>query len=170
MSFNNGARRGYAMNQEMFFKYVLGHMNDMVLCFDNKGYISYGNERAEEKLEFKEQLIGIHISEIFPIEFKQTQSGFETEVLFDNQLCEMMAYRMNKTCFSVEVRFSMMDEIGCHVCIMKDLTHDKYFEKRIKQVEKDAEDALKVKSEFVANVTHELRTPVNGILGNTKES
>jgi hypothetical protein len=31
------------------------------------------------------------------------------------------------------------------------------------------EDALKVKSQFTANVTHELRTPVNGILGNTRE-
>ena len=35
--------------------------------------------------------------------------------------------------------------------------------------DKEVEDALKVKSEFIANVTHELRTPVNGILGNTME-
>ena len=39
----------------------------------------------------------------------------------------------------------------------------------MERVKQEAQDALKVRSEFVANVTHELRTPVNGILGNVKE-
>jgi len=157
------------MNQENFIKYVLGQINDMVLCFDDMGYISYGNATAEEKLEFGNQLTGTHISEIFPNEFKETEDGFETEIEFGDMVHEIMAYRLNKTCFSVEVRFSEISEEGFLICVMKDLTHRKFLEKRIKQVEQDAEDALKVKSEFVANVTHELRTPVNGILGNTKE-
>lgn len=157
------------MNQEKFIKYVLGHINDMVICFDDMGYVGYGNAAAEEKLEFGNQLSGTHISEIFPNEFKETEDGFETEIEFDGEIHELMAYRMNKTCFAVEIRFSEMEEVNYHVCIMKDLTHRRFLEKRIKQVEQDAEDALKVKSEFVANVTHELRTPVNGILGNTKE-
>ncbi len=157
------------MNQESVIKYVFGHMNDMVLCFDDMGYISYGNEAAEDTLEFGNQLVGTHISEIFPNEFKETENGFTTEITFGDCVHEIMAYRLNKTCFAVEIRFSEQNEDGYYVSVMKDLTHRKYLEKRIKQVEQDAEDALKVKSEFVANVTHELRTPVNGILGNTKE-
>ena len=42
-------------------------------------------------------------------------------------------------------------------------------EKKIIKTRQEAEEALKVKSEFVSNITHELKTPVNGILGNTKE-
>lgn len=157
------------MKQENFMKYVLGHMKDMVLCFDEWGYVSFGNKEAEKKLEFGDQLAGTHISEIFPNEFKETEDGFETEMLYSDDAHEIMAYRLNKTCFAVEAQFSEMDEDGYHICVMKDLTHHKFLEKRIRQVEKDAEDALKVKSEFVANITHELRTPVNGILGNTRE-
>ena len=158
-----------AMSQENFIQYVLGHITDMVLCYDNAGFVTYGNKEAEEKLEFGNHLVGIHISEIFPNEFKETEDGLDTEITYDGEVHEIMAYRQNKTCFSVEARFSDAIDEDCYACVMKDLTHRKFLEKRIKQVEQDAEDALKVKSEFVANVTHELRTPVNGILGNTKE-
>ena len=158
-----------AMNQENFMQYVLGHINDMVLCFDTNGYIGFGNKEAEEKLEFGKQLVGTHISVIFPNEFKENDIKLETEITYGDDVHEIMAYRFNKTCFAVEAKISESNDDGYHICVMKDLTHRKYLEKRIKQVEKDAEDALKVKSEFVANVTHELRTPVNGILGNTKE-
>ena len=157
------------MNQEMFMKYVLGHMSDMVLCFDDNGYISFCNKEAEEKLEFGSQLVGTRISEIFPNEFKEVNRHLESEIKLGEHSHELMAYRFNKTCFAVEAKISALNVDRYHICVMKDLTHQKYLEKRIKQVEKDAEDALKVKSEFVANVTHELRTPVNGILGNTKE-
>lgn len=157
------------MNQENLMQYILGHTNDMVLCFDDLGFVSYGNKAAEEKLEFGSRLTGLHISEIFPNEFKETDHAMEIEISYGDTLHEVMAYRQNKTCFSVEASFSDLLDGKYHVCVMKDLTHRKFLEKRIKQVEKNAEDALKVKSEFVANVTHELRTPVNGILGNTKE-
>ena len=164
-----GQRGVETMNQENFMQYVLEHMNDMVLCFDTDGYIHLGNKAAVETLEFGEDLVGTHISEIFPNEFKKTEDGFVTEITYGDDVHEIMAYRLNKTCFAVEAKVSDLNEDGHYICVMKDLTHRIYLEKRIKQVEESAADALKVKSEFVANVTHELRTPVNGILGNTKE-
>ncbi len=158
------------MYQDTLLKYLLEHMDELVITFDDRGLISYGNKGAEEKLGFIRQLSGTHISEIFPNEFTETEDGFETKVtLGTDELQNLMAYRLNKTCFAVEAKFSDMNENFEYVCIMRDVTNRNYLEKRIKQVEQDAEDALKVKSEFVANVTHELRTPVNGILGNTRE-
>jgi K+-sensing histidine kinase KdpD len=50
-----------------------------------------------------------------------------------------------------------------------DASKQTFYEKRLSKQKQEVEEALKVKSQFVANVTHELRTPVNGILGNTKE-
>ena len=158
------------MRQDIFSSYVLEHMDELVICFDDRGLISYGNKIAEEKLEFVNQLSGTHISEIFPNEFTETEDGFETKIVFGTDVVQKLtAYRMNKTCFAVEAKFSEMNADFEYVCIMQDISSRNFLEKRIRQVEQDAEDALKVKSEFIANVTHELRTPVNGILGNTRE-
>ncbi len=158
------------MNQENLSRYVLDHMTEMVIGFDDRGLISYGNKSAENILEYEHQLLGTHISEIFPNEFRETEDGFETDVtLGSDKMLNISAYRMNKTCFPVEVKFSDINEDFEYICVARDITNRNYLEKRIKQVEQDAEDALKVKSEFVANVTHELRTPVNGLLGNTRE-
>lgn len=157
------------MGQENISNYVLENMSEMVLCIDSLGYVSYGNKVATEKLEYGDQLEGTHISEIFPNEFQETEDSFETELDFRVSKHNLMAYRLNKTCFTVEAKFSQKDARGEFVCIAKDVTERKFYEKRIKQVEEDSEIAMKVKSEFVANVTHELRTPVNGILGNTRE-
>lgn len=158
------------MSQNDLSKYVLEHMGEMVITFDERGLISYGNRVAETKLEFFNQLSGTHISEIFPNEFIETEDGFRTNIVFGKEKAQkLMAYRLNKTCFAVEAKFSNLNDDFEYVCIMEDVTNRNFLEKRIKQVEQDAADALKVKSEFVANVTHELRTPVNGILGNTRE-
>lgn len=155
--------------QEAFSRYVFDHMSEMVIVFDDRGILSYGNKAAETMLEYEDHLFGVHISELFPNEFVENEDGFHTKIPFDsNVIQEMMVYRENRTCFLVEAKFSEQRDFE-YVCILKDISNVKYLEKRVKQVEQDAEDALKVKSEFVANVTHELRTPVNGILGNTRE-
>ena len=70
------------MYQDNLSTYILEHMGELVICFDDRGLISYGNKIAEEKLEFVNQLSGTHISEIFPNEFSETEDGFDTRVLF----------------------------------------------------------------------------------------
>jgi len=158
-----------SMIQDNLTNYVLEHINDMVICFDHSGSIIYGNKSAVTKLEYDDYMVGAHISELFPNDFTKTEDGFTTDIEFNEETCEIMVYRLNKTCFNVEATFCRLNSEMSHVCILKDLTRRKFWQKRIKQVEQEAQDALKVKSEFVANVTHELRTPVNGILGNTRE-
>lgn len=155
------------MNQSGIFTYVLEHMSDMVICFNQSGVITYGNDSARNKLEYKDGLEQSAVWEIFPVNFSKTENAFVAELEFNGEIVEMMAYRKNKTCFPVEATFTQLE--NGYICMIHDVTRKTFLEKKIKQVEQDAADALKVKSEFVANVTHELRTPVNGLLGNTRE-
>ena len=81
-----------------------------------------------------------------------------------------MAYRTNLTCFPVEAKIVAGGEDSqTYICMANDVLEKEFLNKEIEKVREEAQEALKVKSEFVANVTHELRTPVNGVLGNVKE-
>lgn len=144
---------------------------EMVLMFDYSGKISYANAAARKKLEYvEEDLCGRHISDVFPNTFKVCEEGFQTEYVFGNEPQNLVAYRKNLTCFPVEAR--IMDNGGrsrMYICMANDILEKEFLGREIEQVRQEARQAMKVKSEFVANVTHELRTPVNGILGNVQE-
>jgi len=143
---------------------------EMVLVFDSSGIISYANAAAMKKLEYDKELCGRHIGDVFPNTFRQTEDGFETEHIFGDRIKNLVAYRRNLTCFPVEARIlDSRESAGTYICMANDILEKEFLNKEIEQVKQEAQQALKVKSEFVANVTHELRTPVNGILGNVRE-
>ncbi len=143
---------------------------EMILVFDRTGLISYANNAAKKKLEYEDDLCGRHIKDVFPNTFQQSENGFETEFPFGSEPQNLAAYRRNLTCFPVEAKIVVSkSQPEMYLCMANDILEKEFLSREIEQVRQEAQQAMKVKSEFVANVTHELRTPVNGILGNVKE-
>lgn len=143
---------------------------EMILIFDRTGDIVYANASARTKLEYGEELRGRHISDVFPNTFQRSEDGFQTDYSFGMAQQNLVAYRKNLTCFPVETRMiTGTAAAGIYICMANDILEKEYLSREVEQVRQEAQQAMKVKSEFVANVTHELRTPVNGILGNVRD-
>lgn len=156
--------------EERIFHFALEHTLEMVLVFDKDGKIIYANHSAKEQLEFGKEISQKRMADIFPNEIQLSASVFAVSENMLENAKEMMAYRKNQTCFPIRAQFFKMQENPVmYLCTGYNLTDRFLLEKKAEQAAKEAELAQKVKTEFVANVTHELRTPVSGILGNTRE-
>ncbi len=143
---------------------------EMVLVFDDTGNILYGNDAAVKELGYEEDLCGVSIRDVFPNDIKSSSESIEEDVSFGCELQNLVAYRKNRTCFPVEAKMIQSDtNPGKYICMANDMLEREQLSREVTKGREDARQALKVKSEFVANVTHELRTPVNGVLGNIRE-
>lgn len=143
---------------------------EMVLIFDKAGKVIYANGAAKKKLGYEDGFDNRHIGEVFPNTFKASGDGFETDYVFGDEPHNLIAYRKNLTCFPVEAKIAGSEDSGdVYICMANDILEKEFLGREVEQVRQEAQQAMKVKSEFVANVTHELRTPVNGILGNVRE-
>ncbi len=135
---------------------------EIIIRFDETGKVLYGNRQAGEELGYGQELTNISLFHLFPAELQQG----EAEKDFLEKMSSMKdgtMYRKNGTCFPV--RMTTIVEGKRNLLFAINIAKRIETERKLVRMKEEMEETIKVRNEFVANVTHELRTPVNGIKG-----
>lgn len=148
---------------------------DPCFIFDREGEIISWNPAAEKVLGYPLGFRDTNIMDIFGKVLRiidgRVQIGREvlTECVNNYQVIETVAYRKNQTVVPAEIRLNFGEEREAYgLCLMISLAFQKAAQRNVREAQKTMDAATNLRNEFVANVTHELRTPVNGIMGFTE--
>lgn len=148
------------------YKFLFEGTSDMIFFFDSNGKVAECNSCVGEQLGFEEG-DELWIQDLFRTDFRDSKEELDFSEDMLEQYRESTIYRKNQTCFPVQVRITLLpEETGRFgICRANSVSQQKLTTRRLVHAEKEVEEAHKERNEFVANVTHELRTPVNGVMG-----
>lgn len=154
---------------EARFKLLTSHIrNHAIVLLDATGIITTWNEGAQKLFGYRtEEIVGAPLQTLSP----ETNSLTSMTLALEHGQYEATALRRRRdgsTFLGLKQLFPVHDDQGrCigYAMIMRDVTAEKAAEKELNDAKTQAESASAAKSAFVANISHELRTPMNAVLG-----
>lgn len=160
----------YDRVQDSRMTMLLENSLEMILFFDKTGKIVEANEVAGKELGYTSLTDGCYIDEIFSKVFQRQDNRICFKRYGNEDVFETVAYRKNATCYPVDLKVVIWEkeEEYTGLCIALNTASKKMAVKEVQKAKEEIAESNQFRNEFVANVTHELRTPVNGVLGLTK--
>lgn len=153
---------------------VIDSMVDALITSDGRGNIECFNKAAEKMFGYTaEEVLGRNVSMLMP----ETRAHDHDRYMEDYKRTgekriigigrEELARRKDGTTFPIDLAISEARFNGDRkfTGVIRDISERRAFEDELIQARMKAEDASKAKSEFLARMNHELRTPMNAILG-----
>ncbi len=161
-------------NERALLRNLIDNIPDLIYFKDNNGYYMGCNLAYEKYCGFREdELIGKSEYELFDKVRAQEVVQTESRVMekSDSERNEeWVAFPDGQRILLDTYKTPLRDKAGKLlglISISRDITERNKYEAELEQAKIKADSANQAKSEFLANLSHEVRTPMNSIIGFT---
>lgn len=159
---------------EALYQSVVNTASDSIIIIDDKGIIQQANNSSRRLFGYEiDELVGNNVSMLMSAEQAKDHSfhiGKYKKTGMSNVLGtsrELLAKRKDGSCFPINLSLSntLIDGKMFFTGIVHDYTEVNESKKDLLAAKDEAERANSAKSQFLSNMSHELKTPLNAVIG-----